>query len=252
VSWSLETRDSIAFVDYSNPPENRLPFAALRDLDELLEPVGADVSIKLVVFRSRLDGVFSAGADLLDIKAMSTGGLPSAPFDWWRRALQRVEESPLPTIAFVDGLAASGGAELALACTMRVGTPRAEFVFREIARGAMPGAGATQRLPRIVGLARAAEIIMSARRVSAEEALKLGVLQAVLPVDGSAGQLAEWLNTFIAMPRSGLIATKRAIVDGSRLPLLEGLRLEQRLFRDLLAQNSSAAPGGKAAGSGDR
>lgn len=235
MSWSIAVQDSIAFVSYANAPENRIPFSALRDLDELLEKTGRDPEVKIVVLRSEVDGVFSAGAALSDIKALGSGETPSAPFDWWLRALLRLEELPQPTIAFVDGLAASGGAELALACTMRVGTGRAEFVLREIARGAIPGGGATQRLPRIVGTARAAEIIMSARSVGADEALALGLLQAVVPVNGAQDHLAAWLDRFASMPRAGLIAAKRAIVDGARLPLAEGLRLEQGLFRDLVA-----------------
>jgi len=235
VSWSIAVQNSIAFVSYANAPENRIPFSALRDLDELLEKTGRDPEVKLVVLRSGVDGVFSAGAALPDIKALGSGETPSAPFDWWLRALLRLEELPQPTIAFVDGLAASGGAELALACTMRVGTSRAEFVLREIARGAIPGAGATQRLPRIVGTARAAEIIMSARSIGADEAVALGLLQAILPLDGAQDHLAAWLGRFASMPRAGLVAAKRAIIDGARLPLTEGLRLEQRLFRDLVA-----------------
>ena len=136
MNWTLEVRDSVAHVSYANPPENRLPFSALRDLDSLLETIHEDAAVKLVLFLSGVDGVFSAGADLGDVKAISAGERPSAAFDWWLRALMRVEELPQPTIAFVDGLAASGGAELALACTMRVATARAQFVFREIARGA--------------------------------------------------------------------------------------------------------------------
>lgn len=235
MSWSVDIRDAVAFVNYTNPPENRLPFSALRDLDTLLEPIGEDASVKLVVLRSGVDAVFSAGAELADIKALTSGDVPSAPFDWWLRALMRVEELPQPTIAFLDGLAASGGAELALACTMRVGTTRAEFAFREIARGATPGAGATQRLPRLVGIAHAAEIIMTARNVGAEDALGLGLVQAVFPAESAAGLFEVWLGRLTCMPRSGLVAAKRALVDGSRLPFAEGLRLEQRLFRDLVA-----------------
>ena len=92
MSWSVETKDSVAFVCYTNPPENRLPFSALRELDALLEPIGDDVAVKVVAFRSRVDGVFSAGADLADIQALRAGARPSAPFDWWVRALLRVEE----------------------------------------------------------------------------------------------------------------------------------------------------------------
>ena len=98
----------------------------------------------------------------------------------------------------------------------------------------MPGGGGPQRLRRRVGTARAAEIILSARSVGADEAMVLGLLQAILPPDSADAALLQWLGRFTAMPRAGL-AAKRAIVDGSRLPLTEGLRLEQGLFRDLVA-----------------
>jgi enoyl-CoA hydratase len=236
MSWSLEIRDSVAYVSFARPPENRLPFSALRDLDSLLETVRDESSAKLVVFMSGVDGVFSAGADLDDIRAVSTGARPSADFDWWMRALMRVEELPQPTVAFVDGLAASGGAELALACTMRVGTDRTEFVFREVTRGAIPGAGATQRLPRLVGIARSAEIIMSGRSVGVEEACRLGLIQGRLQGEPTRERLQEWLGRFAAASRSSLIAAKRALVEGARLPLYEGLRLEQGLFRNLVSR----------------
>lgn len=236
MSWSLSIDGAVGTLTYSSPPENRFPFASLRDLDAMLESIGRNEAISIVTLRSGVDGVFSAGAALEDIKALAGGQEPSAPFDWWMRTLLRLEELPQPTVAFVDGLAASGGTELALACTMRVGTARAEFVLREIARGAIPGAGATQRLPRLVGAARAAEIIMSARSVHADEALALGLLQAVVPVDGGGGHFDAWIRRFASMPRAGLVAAKRAIVDGGRMPLTEGLRFEQAQFRDLVAR----------------
>lgn len=236
MSWSLSVVESVGTLTYTNPPENRFPFSSLRDLDALLEEIGRDDAISIVALCSGVDGVFSAGAALEDIKALAGGQRPSAPFDWWMRALLRLEELPQPTIALVDGLAASGGTEIALACTMRVGTGRAEFVLREIARGAIPGAGATQRLPRLVGAGRAAEIIMSARSVHADEALSIGLLQAVVPVDGAASHFGTWIGRFASMPRAGLVAAKRAIVDGGRLPLTEGLRLEQAQFRELVVR----------------
>lgn len=236
MSWSLSIDGAVGTLTYSNPPENRLPFSSLRDLDAMLEAVGRNDAVNIVTLRSGVNGVFSAGAALDDIKALVGGEEPSAPFDWWVRTLLRLEELPQPTVAFVDGLAASGGTEIALACTMRVGTTRAEFVLREIARGAIPGAGATQRLPRLVGAGRAAEIIMSARSVPAEEALALGLLQAIVPAEDAESHFDAWIRRFSSMPRAGLVAAKRAIVDGGRLPLTEGLRLEQALFRELVAR----------------
>ena len=110
MSWSLSIDGAVGTLTYSNPPENRFPFASLRDLDAMLESIGRNEAISVVAMRSGVDGVFSAGAALEDIKALAGGQEPSAPFDWWMRTLLRLEELPQPTVAFVDGLAASGGA----------------------------------------------------------------------------------------------------------------------------------------------
>jgi enoyl-CoA hydratase/carnithine racemase len=233
VSWSVEIAGEIASFTYSNPPENRLPFVALARLEEELRAIAADEQVKLVVLKSGVADCFSLGADLRDIGALVRGEPPSAPFGSWAKALLALENLPQPTIAYIHGPAASGGCELSLACTFRVGTSSAQFTFRELARGAIPGAGATQRLPRLVGMARAAEIIMTARSVDAEEALHIGLLQALLPPGTAA--LDSWLSKLTAMPRAGLVAAKRAMTEGSGLPLSKGLRLEQRLFLELVS-----------------
>jgi enoyl-CoA hydratase/carnithine racemase len=233
MNWSVERDGAIAYVSYDNPPENRLPFRAVREFDERLQEVAQDDAVKVVAIRSKVAGFFSAGGDLADIRQLIAGGSPSAPFDSWIFALLRLEEMPQPTVALIDGLAASGGFELSLACTFRLGTPSAEFALREVSAGALPGGGATQRLPRILNIPLASEIILTGRTIGAEEAARIGLLQALLP--DTAG-FTEWLERLTKMPRASLIAAKRAIVDGSRVPLMEGLRLEQRLFHDIVRQ----------------
>jgi len=233
MGWSIRNDDDVAYLSYANPPQNRLPFHAVRELDDALRQVGDDETVKVVAIRSDIEGYFSAGGDLADIKELIAGGEPSAPFDSWLSTSLRLEEMPQPTVALIDGLAASGGFELALACTFRLGTARAEFALREVSAGALPGGGATQRLPRVVGMPLASEIVLTGRTVGAEEAIKIGLLQALVSDDDG---FDEWLHRLTAMPRPSLIAAKRALVDGARMPLVEGLRLEQRLFRELVRQ----------------
>ena len=236
MGWSLRTQDGVGYVQYSNPPENRIPFRALCELDDLLGRISGDQEIKVVALTSGVAGIFSIGSDFGDITAVRRGKPPSAPFESWITTPWRIEDMPQPVVAYVDGLAGNGGCELCLASTFRIGTERAAFRLLEIAQGGIPAAGATQRLPRIVGMPRAAEIIMTARTVEAEEALRIGLLQAI--VLDEAG-FAEWLRRLTAMSRAGLVAAKRAIVQGSRMPLRDAFEFEQSLFRELLQSSET-------------
>ena len=148
---------------------------------------------------------------------------------------------PQPVVAAVDGQAWGGGCELSLACTLRVASERAHFGQPEVAVGIIPGAGGTQRLPRLVGAGRAAELVLSARIIDAAEALRIGLVEAVLPNDGFVARVLEWVQPMATKPRPALFAAKRAVIDGLRLPLDEGLRLEGRLFIECQARPDTIA-----------
>ena len=112
----------------------------------------------------------------------------------------------------------------------RVASERAHFGQPEVAVGIIPGGGGTQRLPRLIGAGRAAELILSARIIDAAEALRIGLVEAVLPTDNFVERALEWVAPIAAKPPAAVRAAKRAIVDGLRVPLDEGLRIEGRLF----------------------
>jgi enoyl-CoA hydratase/carnithine racemase len=137
---------------------------------------------------------------------------------------------PQPVIAAVNGQAWGGGCELALACTMRVAAASAHFSQPEVTVGIIPGAGGTQRLPRVVGPGRAAELVLSGRVVDADEALRIGLVEAVLPDDDFLARAARWAQPIATKPRHAIVAAKRALVEGFDLPLADGLRVEGRLF----------------------
>jgi enoyl-CoA hydratase/carnithine racemase len=137
---------------------------------------------------------------------------------------------PQPVVAAVNGQAWGGGCELALACTMRVTAEAGHFAQPEVAVGIIPGAGGTQRLPRAVGAGRAAELILSGRVVDAHQAERIGLVQAVLPDVDFLDRVLDWVAPIARMPGHAVVAAKRAMVEGSRLPLDEGLALEGRLF----------------------
>jgi enoyl-CoA hydratase/carnithine racemase len=148
----------------------------------------------------------------------------------WARTFALFSSMPQPVIAAVNGQAWGGGCELALACTMRVASTVAHFSQPEVTVGIIPGAGGTQRLPRTVGPGRAAELVLSGRAVDAEEALRIGLVEAVLPADEFLEHVLAWALPIAQKPRHAIVAAKQALVAAQALPLDEGLRAEGRLF----------------------
>jgi enoyl-CoA hydratase len=235
MSWRVERDGAVATMSVDRPPENLMSFALLDELDELLEAVGNDASTSVVMITAAVPGRFVGRADRADLDRVGRGELDSDSFASWLRTLRRIETMPQPVVAAIDGPAWGGGCELALACTLRIGSPRAEFCQMEVLRGAIPGAGASQRLPRLIGFGRAADMILTGRVVCAEEAKDIGLLNAILDVADFRSDALAWALELASRRRPALVAAKRALVEGHDLPLVEALMHEQRLFLDVFS-----------------
>jgi enoyl-CoA hydratase/carnithine racemase len=231
--WTVERRDAVAVATFTRPPRNFMSFAAMTELEGVLDELADDDGTALVVLTGGVPGYFVAHADLDDLQRLGRGDPVDGDPGSWGRALARCESMPQPVVAAIAGQAWGGGCELALACTLRVVSASAHLAQPEVNVGIIPGAGGTQRLPRLVGPARGAELVLSGRVVGAEEALAMGLVNAVLPDDGFLDHVLGWVEPIAAKPRAALRAAKRAVVDGLRLPFEEGLRLEGRLFVEL-------------------
>jgi len=232
VLWSLERHDRVAVATFSRPPRNMMSFAAMGELESLAGEVADDDGISVLVLTGGVPGYFVAHADLDDLAALGRGQSVQGDPASWARTLALLESMPQPVVAAVNGQAWGGGCELALACTLRLLAESAHVAQPEVNVGIIPGAGGTQRLPRLIGPGPAAELILSGRVMRAEEALARGYAQAVLPDDGFRDRVLEWVGPMAGKPRAALVAAKRAVVEGLRLPLAEGLRLEGRLFAE--------------------
>ncbi len=241
-TWDVRTTDRVAVLVFQRPPRNFMSFAAMDELLGLLRGIAADDGVDVVVLASGLRGFFVAHADLEDVIALGTGRTTTGDAHVWYQALRFVEAMPQPVVAAVNGQAWGGGCELCLACTLRVAARSATFSQPEVKLGLIPGAGGTQRLQRLVGLGRATDLVLSGRTVSSAEALAMGLVNDVLPDEGFVETAVTWARARLAgQPRNALVAAKRALMEGQRLGFEEGLRLEGRLFAELMVQPTTLA-----------
>ncbi|MDZ7675041.1 MAG: enoyl-CoA hydratase-related protein [Acidimicrobiales bacterium] len=222
----LERRDDgLAVVTLDNPKVNALSSALLTELRDVAVGLAGDPPRAVLVTGG--PKVFAAGADISEFagpdEARAVGGC-------FLEALEAVAAIPRVTVAAVGGYALGGGCELALACDLRIASDRARFGQPEILLGIIPGGGGTQRLPRLVGAARAKDLILSGRQVKADEALSMGLVDRVVPADELEQAMLDWALEFAAGPSAVAGLAKQAIDRGLDGSLADGLRIEQDLF----------------------
>lgn len=236
--WSLERRGPIALLAFNRPPINMLSFVAAGELHRALCALEQDPKVSVVVLTGSVPGYFIAHIDLDDVGRIARREPPQGDPDDFGRVTAKLESMPQPTIAAVNGQAWGAGCELALACTLRLAAQSAHFRLHEVSKGAIPGGGGTQRLPRLIGVARASSMILASRLVRAEEAVALGLAEAVLPDVGFVQHACDWLAPIATQPPHALFAAKRAIIEGLRMPLEQGLAHEQRLFAEAVSSKA--------------
>jgi len=217
--------DGVAVITLRNGKVNSLSKAVLTQLLAVAEQLTIDPPGAVIVTGS--DRIFAAGADISEFagpdEARQIGALFVA-------ALNAVAAIPRMVIAAVAGPALGGGCELALACDMRVAGDSARFGQPEILLGIIPGGGGTQRLPRLVGPARAKDMILTGRQVAADEAVSIGLVDEVVPRDSLMTRARELAAELARGPVLAHALAKAAIDDGLQVTLAEGLALEQAVF----------------------
>jgi enoyl-CoA hydratase/carnithine racemase len=213
---------------------NSLTMALLRGLRSAIETAAADRTLRAVVLTGAGDRAFCAGADLKErarMTAEEVHGFHAAVRD----GFTAIERAPQPFVAALNGAALGGGLELALACDLRVAAEGAEVGLPEVALGIIPGAGGTARLPRIVGVGRAKDLVLTGRRVGAAEALAMGLVSRVAPAARLRDEAVALAEQVARNAPISLRQAKRAIDGGFHLSLDDALALENRLYQDCLA-----------------
>jgi enoyl-CoA hydratase len=212
---------------------NAVDAATARALRDGFESFEADDGARALVLNGAGGEAFCAGADL---KAMDLDvDDPAGPMGFSRLAASK------PTIAAIDGWCLAGGLELALWCDLRLATPTSTFGFFERRWGVPLVDGGTQRLPRVVGLGRALDLILTGRAVDAVEAERIGLLTAITAPGAHLERALELAEALAAFPQETMLADRRAAIEGTGMPFDEGLALEHRLGRETLATAARGA-----------
>jgi methylglutaconyl-CoA hydratase len=231
MEWSVERLGSIErWTILGEARRNSLSVALLRELGEHQLRAAADRTLRVVIVTGAGTKAFCAGADLKERARMDEGAV--AGFHRAiRAAFDGFESLPQPVIAAINGAALGGGLELALACDLRIAAEGAELALPEVGLGIIPGAGGTQRLPRLIGAARAKELILTARRLGAAEALAFGLVGQVVPAAGLGDAALALAERVARNAPLSLRQAKRAVDRGLSLPLGEALDLENKLYQ---------------------
>ncbi len=228
--------DGVAALRIDRPPLNALSSAVLDEIASSARDLGGDPDVKAVVV---LGGpkAFAAGADITEFGGPDEARAIGRRF---RAAYDAIGEIPRPVIAAINGVALGGGLELALACDLRVAADNARVGQPEILLGVIPGAGATQRLPRLIGTARAKELIWSGRQVKADEALALGLVDRVVPADELEDAARAWAESLASGAVVAMGVAKIVIDGGIDGRLDDGLDLEAEAFAEVFGTEDAA------------
>ncbi|HZC69796.1 MAG TPA: enoyl-CoA hydratase-related protein [Jatrophihabitans sp.] len=233
----VEIDDRVATIRLDRPPMNAINSVMQEELRAAAARVTDDADVRAVVLYGG-EKVFAAGADVKEFAGQDHAFMVrDAPRVM--SSIDAIARIPKPVIAAVTGFALGGGCELALAADFRVSADDAKLGQPEILLGIIPGMGGTQRLPRLVGPAKAKDLIYTGRFVAAQEALEIGLVDAVVPAADVYSTAIAMAKKFAKGPALALAAAKAAIDGGLDADLASGLRLEAHLFASMFATEDS-------------
>jgi len=236
---TYRSEDGIGFITLDNPPANSYDRAFMEELGQAIIDAADDASGKVIIVHSSSPKFFSAGAD---VKAFAQQDAEDsmAMIELAHQGLGRIASIPKIFIALIQGHALGGGLEIALACDLRfaargsyrLGTP-------EVTLGLLPGNGGTQRLPRLIGLSRALDLMITGRRITPGQAHALGILDRLLPAEGAEAMTREYASGLAGGAVEAIGAIKQAAVGGLERPLEDGLARERDLVAGLFRSHDA-------------
>ena len=229
----------VGTIRLDRPPMNVLSRQMQEEVRLAAHEAAERADVRAVVVHGG-EKVFAAGADVKEMETMSAADM-AAQASALSSSFGAVAAIPKPTVAAISGFALGGGYELALCCDRRIAGDNTKVGQPEMLLGIIPGAGGTQRLARLVGPARAKDLIFTGRFVEAPEALRIGLVDEVVAPDEVYDAALRWAEQFVNGPARALAAAKAAIDGGLDVDLASGLRLESHLFAALFGTEDRAA-----------
>jgi enoyl-CoA hydratase len=226
----LDVEGGVAWLTVNRPDKlNALNRAIVEEIARAARRAIEDPAVGVLVVTGQGEKAFVAGADIAEMAALDPRGAESFAHEL-QESFAVLERSPKPVVAAVNGFALGGGCELALACHVRIAADTARFGQPEVGLGLIPGAGGTQRLPRLIGQGRALDLILTGEVVDAADALRIGLVDRVVP----AAELRATVAAYGAklLTRSGIALSRalEAVLSGAGMALPDALRLEASLF----------------------
>lgn len=225
-----EQKDFIAYVTLDRPDMlNAFNYEMLEQLRNVIESIQIHPDIRLVIITGSGDKAFSVGADLKERKTLPDT-LVKRNLNRFGEVFTLIEQLPQPTICVLNGYAFGGGLELALACDFRIAAETVSLGLTETGLGIIPGAGGTQRLPRLIGEAKALELILTARRMTAHEALDYGVVTKVAPIESLHEVTADFAALILRNAPIAIQQAKFAVKQGIKTDIQTGLQIERKAY----------------------
>jgi enoyl-CoA hydratase len=225
----VERGDGVALVTINRPEKRNALSASVRSAFlETLDVLASDAAVRVVVVTGAGDKAFVAGADIAEFAERSA--VDQYEVMRGRSVHEAIERFAKPVIAAINGYCLGGGLELAMACDIRIASSRALFGQPEINLGIIPGGGGTQRLPRLIGLGMAMRMILSGEPIDAAEALRIGLIEEVVPAENLLSRVRELATKIAGKSPVALAAAKEATRAALHTPLSEGIRVERGLY----------------------
>jgi len=237
---SLERDNGVGVIKLNNPPVNAYDHAVMKELDDAIYEIRFDPGVRAVIVRSDIPRFFSAGANVAALK--ESNAYQRAAFDLHaHEVLAKLERTPKIIVAAISGHCLGGGLEIALACDIRFMTDAdARIGLTEANLGVIPGTGGTQRLPRLIGLSRAIDLMVTGAAIGPQQALDLGIVNRLFPADQLWTETMAYAQKLANGPAFAVGAIKLAAVQGAELPMDGALLLERELLNRVFASDDAA------------
>ncbi|MGH9873971.1 MAG: enoyl-CoA hydratase/isomerase family protein [Pyrinomonadaceae bacterium] len=230
-----ERRDQIAIIRLNRPDKlNALSAKIILALSDIFTNIDSQPNLRAIILTGTGDKAFCAGTDITELTGLDEVHAREAS-ERGQALCNQIESCGVPVIAAVNGIAAGGGCELALACHLRVASASAQFSLPEASLGILPAYGGTQHLARQIGNGRALEMMLTGKAVSSEEALRFGLVNRIAPPLELLPQAESLALEIALLAPLAIRACLEAVTRGTQLPLTEGLALEAKLFASLFA-----------------